>query len=384
MITSLDIKGFKSLADFSVELGKFNCLVGLNGVGKSSLLQALEFASQLMKGDVYAWLNRRGWKPQDLHSKFSNRNNVVILIKIKTEAGRRLAWRATFNRGTLNCTQEEIHDATTGRLLFSLSKGRYTIGDGDSTKVEFVYQGSIISSLKNEILGDDVLEVKRQISGIRSLELLSPHLMRTTPRDSTGDIGVGGEKLSPFLYTVRGDAKERLVLSLRNFYPSIVDYKVKQERAGWKRLYIIEEFSGQRIETEAKHVNDGLLRVLAILAQAGADRSLLLFDEIENGVNPEIVERLVDVLQGVPQQIVVTTHSPLILNYLNDDVAEESVRFIYRSASGGTKSRSLFKIPRIKEKLKFMGPGEAFIDTNLTALTRECIEQDLSEAGEHE
>lgn len=382
MIVSVTIRGFKSLGDFSIDFGKFNCLVGLNGAGKSSILQALDFACHLMKGDMNSWLARRGWNAQDLHSKFTQQSNVVIFVKLKTPEGKWLEWKAAFNRSTLNCTREQIilleNEKNNKELIFNLFKGRYSFGEKESSKIEFIYKGSILSSLKDETLSSDILYVKKVISGILSLELLSPHLMRTTPRDATDDIGVGGEKLSPFLYGIKGEDKERLVKNLKKFYPSVIDYKVKQERAGWKRLYLIEEFNGQRIETEAKHVNDGLLRILAILAQADSERSILLFDEIENGVNPEIVERLVEVLTNAPQQIVVTTHSPLILNYLDDKTAEKSVKFIYRSAFGGTKSTPLFGIPRIKEKLKFMGPGEAFIDTKLSELNEECIKVDIA------
>ncbi len=69
-------------------------------------------------------------------------------------------------------------------------------------------------------------------------------------------------------------------------------------------------------------MNDGLLRVLAMLAQTGSDRTLVLLDEIENGINPEIVESLVKVLVATKQQLIVTTHSPMILNYLDDDIAK--------------------------------------------------------------
>ena len=101
--------------------------------------------------------------------------------------------------------------------------------------------------------------------------------------------------------------------------------------------------------------------------------------KIENGINQEIIEKLVDTLVARPQQILVTTHSPLILNFLDDDLARESVQFIYKSPQGESHIRRFFEIPRIGEKLSYMGPGDAFVDTNLEALTEECIELDRLE-----
>ena len=90
----------------------------------------------------------------------------------------------------------------------------------------------------------------------------------------------------------------------------------------------------------------------------------------------EIVEALVDTLVASPQQMLVTTHSPLILNYLDDAVAREAVQFIYKTPQGESRVRHFFEIPRISEKLRLMGPGDAFVDTDLMALTQECIALD--------
>lgn len=121
--------------------------------------------------------------------------------------------------------------------------------------------------------------------------------MRRRAWSGDTDIGAGGEKLTAFLHSIKGAARERLRELLRSFYPTLVRLlRCRPQRAGWKRLTVIEQFGAQRLETEARHINDGLLRVLAVLAQADSDRSLILLDEIENGMNPEIIEKLVDAL----------------------------------------------------------------------------------------
>ena len=67
----------------------------------------------------------------------------------------------------------------------------------------------------------------------------------------------------------------------------------------------------------------------------------------------------------------VTTHSPVILNYLEDEVAKQGVIYLYKNASGATQAIHLFEIPSLAEKLRVMGPGEAFLDTRLTELEDE-------------
>jgi hypothetical protein len=72
-----------------------------------------------------------------------------------------------------------------------------------------------------------------------------------------------------------------------------------------------------------------------------------------------------------PKQVMVTTHSPMILNYLDDDIARKGILYLYKTRRGHTKSIPFFSIPSLAEKLTVMGPGEAFVDTNLIDLTDE-------------
>jgi len=52
MITRIEIDGFKTFKDFSVELAPFQVIVGPNGSGKSNLFDALHFLSRLTESDL--------------------------------------------------------------------------------------------------------------------------------------------------------------------------------------------------------------------------------------------------------------------------------------------------------------------------------------------
>ena len=47
MLTRLEVKGFKNLVDFSLDFGPYTCIAGPNGVGKSNILDAIQFLSLL-------------------------------------------------------------------------------------------------------------------------------------------------------------------------------------------------------------------------------------------------------------------------------------------------------------------------------------------------
>jgi ABC-type multidrug transport system ATPase subunit len=164
---------------------------------------------------------------------------------------------------------------------------------------------------------------------------------------------------------------------LKSVYPQLEDLHTRALRSGWKQLEITEKYHGgksgllPKMTTEARHVADGMLRLIAILAERETEHRFLLFDEIENGINPELVEFVLDALVSGPQQVLVTTHSPMILNYLDDQVAREGVVYLYKTRDGQTRAIRFFDIPSIAKKLTVMGPGEAFADTDLTALRDE-------------
>lgn len=378
MIKSVRVVNFKSLAAVTIPLGHFNCLVGMNGAGKSTVLQALDFLSQLMRGDVQGWLDRRGWSAADLKCKLRKESNITFNVTFEPSTGGKLTWVGVFNRSDLRCSQEHAYlgaSDSAGILLRSSGQAFHLEGK-PSQSIAFEYQGSILSALKDSELSAVLLEFRDSLRRVRSLELLSPHLLRKSARVSEHDIGAGGERLSAYLDNIKGERKASLITLLQKFYPALVDFKITSQRSGWKKLSVFEQFGAQKLETEALHLNDGLLRILAVLTQAESDRSLLLLDELENGINQEIVETLVDTLLQSPQQLLVTTHSPLLLNYLPDEVARSAVQLLYKTPAGETRIRSFFGIPRIAAKLEAMGPGDAFVDTDLRLLTQECIELD--------
>lgn len=378
VITSLEIDNFKSLLEFKLPLAKFNCLVGLNGAGKSTVLQAIDFISQLMKGDVSGWLESRNWENSDLNSKLTKKSNIEFELVFNLD-GKVINWFGSFNRTTLRCTKEYIKQGS--NYLMTVNDGRYSLKPriNPSQEIIFDYQGSILSVLKDNQLNETILAIKHNVLNIHSLDLISPELLRTRNRKADGKLGLGGQNLSAFIHEAGENIQKAITKKLQEMYGQLDSLEVKSLRSGWKQLEIVENFDGQKITSLARHVNDGMLRLMAILSQLEIPNAFLLFDEIENGINPELVEFLIDMLVKSDDQILITTHSPLVLNFLDDDVAKQGVIYLYKQSNGRTKAIRLFDIPSMNKKLEFMGVGEAFIDTNLTELYREVEESSKRE-----
>jgi len=380
MIKSIWIDNFKSLVDFELEFAKFNCLVGLNGSGKSTVLQALDFLSSLMMGNLEEWLKKRHWESADLNSKLTKKSNIDFSVVLEHPDWGEIIWSGSFNRKALNCTQETVKFASNNLLRVEdgyCSIAQHWVNDVPFIRFDiiFEYQGSILSQLKENQLNELLQDLKTFVSQIESLDMLSPELLRSRTKTAEGKLGLGGEKLSAFIHESGKQGKEKLRRLLADVYGQLKSVETRSLRSGWKQLEITEQFGDHKLKSTARHVNDGMLRMMAILTQLESDNDLLLFDEIENGINPELIEYLIDhLVKARHKQVLVTTHSPMILNFLEDDVAKEGVIYLYKNSQGMTRSVKLFDIPSMAKKLQFMGPGEALIDTDLTRLYQE-IEQ---------
>jgi predicted ATPase len=379
-IRHISVNNFKSLFGFGVDLTKFNCLIGLNGAGKSTVLQFIDFLAQLVRGDLKGWLEERHWTSREITSGLTPRRIIEFGLMLHSDDQRELRWSGQFNAIHLQCYAEKMQtpeatlEVANGNLRIT-DRSRLVPEDILHEKIAFSYQGSVLSQLRKEILPPSLVEFKNFFSAVQSFDLLSPENLRQRTREGGDSIGRGGKRLAAFLHELGSNGREQLTSRLKKAYPKLETLGTKALRSGWKQLEIQESFKNGKLLTEARHMNDGMLRLIAILAELQDERhDFLLFDEIENGINPELVEFLLDALVWAEQQVMVTTHSPVILNYLDDEVARAGVIYLYKTDMGTTRAIPFFSIPSLAEKLKFMGPGEAFADTNLTALGDEIAQ----------
>lgn len=170
MIKSISIKKFKSLLDMKLDLSDFICLIGLNGSGKSTVLQAIDFIGQMMRGKLSDWARSRRWNWKDIPSRLGQKAlGRVISFKVTAEVESGIVvWECQFNCAEkfLRCTKESVRSGSdSGDLLMEVRDGDYRIGVAPFRRIEFDYQGSILSQLKDSFLDGqaELLELKKLI-----------------------------------------------------------------------------------------------------------------------------------------------------------------------------------------------------------------------------
>lgn len=92
-----------------------------------------------------------------------------------------------------------------------------------------------------------------------------------------------------------------------------------------------ETFGGREVPREAAVLSDGTLRVLAVVAAllSVASGSLVVIEEIDNGVHPSRAEVLLSNIQSIAKQrelrVLLTTHNPALLDALPLDAIPHTV-----------------------------------------------------------
>lgn len=122
-------------------------------------------------------------------------------------------------------------------------------------------------------------------------------------------------------------------------------------------VQLVESFGGIQREYESALLSDGTLRVLAIAAAmlSAPEGSLVVIEEIDNGVHPSRARHLLERIQTVAERrklrVLLSTHNPAMLDALPDKAVPDVV-FCYRDpVLGDSRLVRLGSLPDAPELL---------------------------------
>lgn len=125
----------------------------------------------------------------------------------------------------------------------------------------------------------------------------------------------------------------RVIDYLRQINPSVIDVEAVSVDANFNLRFDLERGIGIHEEFSAHDISDGTLRALAVLVALfqNSDRyplTLVGLEEPEAGLHPAAAGVLFDaLLEGSgPEQVVVTSHSPDLLD--REDIPEDSLKAV--------------------------------------------------------
>jgi energy-coupling factor transporter ATP-binding protein EcfA2 len=157
----------------------------------------------------------------------------------------------------------------------------------------------------------------------------------------------------------RGDAGfQSIAKEVRRLFPTVKNLRLKARTSSTKELEV-ELVDGSRVP--AALMSEGLLYFLAFAAvQHIESSSLLLVEEPENGLHPSRIADVVRVMRAMSEkgvQIILATHSPLVIN----EMKPEEVTVFTRDPKKGTKITPIAKTPDFEKRSKVYALGELWL-----------------------
>ena len=338
----LKATNYRCLRDVSIELEDFNLFIGANASGKSTILDALRFLHEGVHArDFEAPLYSRGgmlnlaWKGEEAHQI-----DLAVTVQHGEEA---TEWSIRITRqGHSYHVGERVaqipYHSPPVVLLEADGGTGWWWSNTTSERVE-MQQPATVCALASAAV-DASFPAREVADFVRRWGFFDPNpflLRRDWSGLDSSRLDHYGRNLGETLHALASSAPE-VVDRIRSATQNIVGLPARIEtRESEDRFYFVQSEPGLRFTVHQMGVSSGTLRTLALMTAllGEPETNLLGIEEPENYIHPSALSAFVEYLRESQDrvQFMVTTHSPLLLDLLDDP---SSVCVVQRSDGDGT------------------------------------------------
>ena len=318
MIKRLKIKNFKSYRDSEFEFGKVSIVVGPNGSGKTNLVDAFSFLKQLIRPLSYPPYPFIRWGDYK-NVVFMQDEDLDISLEINGEyKGKGYHYEISLNKSQI---KKEIINYYTYFIERRGNVIRY-----ENKEIKIPNNLSVFNLFFAQPFSNHIFPLPPEFSNFMTNFLNDVGVFRIDPKMAA----------SPVRYTSPGVLDENgrgLVKVIANNLFRIDEVKEVYDflfenniflrptftEDGNIRLHFIErKENNKELILPPTSVPNGFIKMLTILAAVYLlGMSTIIIDEIENSLHLKYIERLVDIMRYSDSQFIATTHSPLIIDFMD-------------------------------------------------------------------
>ena len=380
MITRIEIENFKSLQKVDLALGNLNLFVGTNASGKSNFFDALRF----LQGVGYGF-------------------TIDEILNGKPKSASSEVWDGVRGGGAMagfvGKEHEQVQESAMVQFgvefVHATHHYRYEIGIAPVTALvrreklqvdgrevyrhasdDFPEVPALSSPFLHQLLSHGPVAEAEQahiqacIAVLRNMQRIdpSPSVLRDYSRAQTAKrMGERGENFAALVKTILSDPRdhEAYVSWLKQLTPVELDDVSVLSGALSEPLFAIREAG---VDRPAPTLSDGTLRFAAIAAAFFQKDmpDILTIEEIENGIHPSRLRLLVELLRSQStsgdRQIMATTHSPIVLAWLQPEDYQHTFFCKRDEQTGASVITALDQIPNFMDLVKKQPIGDLFAE----------------------
>lgn len=308
----VQIRGFKSIREQSIELRPLNVLIGSNGAGKSNLIAVFELLHEMVNERLQVHVAKSGGADSFLH--FGRKTTEELKL------------RFSFGRNAYECI---LLPTAEDSLIFGEERTFFR-GEGYNQPFEEALgQGHDESRLRQKsresskkVIADYVLKA------FESWRVYHFHdTSRAARVKQTGDVGDNeylredAANLAAFLY--RLEKTEATIYSniretVRMVTPFFDDFRLRPSPLNEDKIKLEWRERGSDTYFDGHSLSDGTLRFicLATLLLQPEPPTTILLDEPELGLHPFAINVLADLFRSAAQrtQVIASTQSVTLVN----------------------------------------------------------------------
>ena len=334
-LSRLVAKNYRSLRDESIDLSDLNLFIGANASGKSTILDALRFLYEGVRTrDFRVPVFQRGgiihlaWKGEEA-------DRIELVVSLENEH-RIYEWQVRLVRDGYEFYVEEqireIHSQRPPIQLLHADRGDGWWWSGEAEKGVMLKQNETMCALAAAAADASfpARDVAEFVGGWGFFDP-SPFLLR---RDWTsmesGRLDPYGRNLGETLHELdqsSPEVLEKIVAATRAVVGLPFEIEARESEGCF---YFMQNEPGLRYRVHQMSVSSGTLRMLALMTAllAEPETNLIGIEEPENYIHPTALSTFAQYLLDARGrvQFMVTTHSPLLLDYLNEPGAVRVVQ----------------------------------------------------------
>lgn len=315
-IDKLTIKGFKSLQDVELELGKLNVLIGPNGAGKSNLISYFRMMIEMLGGSLQVWVAKRGGANRVLTYGTKRTPQLSSEIKFGNTAYR-----------------FDLEHSDTDRLVFTGECITHH-ADGNLTEKHFLI-GKTESRFRDNMIHGPLSEVHERLCYYSILNWKVYHFhdtSNTAPVKLTGQLHDNqllrqdASNLAAYLYMLKHGHEEtynEIVETVRLAIPFFNDFVLELEPLNSNSIMLKWRHTDFDYLFIPSQLSDGSLRFICLVTalMQPDPPSTIIIDEPELGLHPYAIHLLGALLRSASKrmQVIVATQSTLLLDEFDID-----------------------------------------------------------------